>query len=263
MAITHGHERILTGSFSRVVRAEQRGTGVSYAMKLVQATDGRGPFENELAILARLDNPHVIRLHEVSPPSYPFSVLPEHMSALITFDSALGTHIRALWILVSALRILISALIRRQTGFVAQVIRTPSRVYLVLDLATGGELYEHIVARGRFGEREAAEALGQVLDGVAYLHRRAITHRDLKPENLLYTRFLHSPPGHRPHQPRLLSCRKPGMRESRLLITDFGLAFQQRQPDERMTETCGTPEYIAPEVALPSLPPSPSTVGLG
>lgn len=48
-----------------------------------------------------------------------------------------------------------------------------------------------------------------------------ITHRDLKPENLLYS---------------------DGRPDARLLITDFGLAHQAKGPDEKMTETCGTPE---------------------
>lgn len=75
--------------------------------------------------------------------------------------------------------------------------------------------------------------MAQILDGLRYLHRLGITHRDLKPENLLYD----SPPD------------DPN---THLLITDFGLAHQRAStaPDTLMTETCGTPEYIAPEVLM-------------
>ena len=172
------------GSFSRVVRAESRGGGEGVAMKLVNLGANGGPngaraaasVENELSILARLDHPNLIRLHEV---------------------------IRC----------------------------PPTRLYLVLDLALGGELYERIVSEGRFGERQAAATLRQILLGLAHLHRLGIAHRDLKPENLLYTK-------------------DPNLPDSRILITDFGLAHQISSPSERMTETCGTPEYIAPEVLM-------------
>lgn len=109
-----------------------------------------------------------------------------------------------------------------------EVFRSPTRVYMVLELATGGELYDRIVMKGSYNERETALTLRMILDGLAYLHRQGITHRDLKPENLLYYH-----PGN----------------ESKLLITDFGLAHQRKRLDEPfMMDPCGTPEYIAPEV---------------
>lgn len=92
------------------------------------------------------------------------------------------------------------------------------------------------MAKGRYTETEARQALRMLLNGLAYLHSMSkfgkivtkhltlfseITHRDLKPENLLY------------------SDNRP---DARLLITDFGLAHQAKTPDEKMTETCGTPE---------------------
>uniref|UniRef100_A0A3B4YXW9 Si:ch211-27e6.1 n=1 Tax=Seriola lalandi dorsalis TaxID=1841481 RepID=A0A3B4YXW9_SERLL len=93
-----------------------------------------------------------------------------------------------------------------------EVFQFPQRVYMVLELATGGELLDRVVSRGHFTERDATQALRMVLAGVGYLHDLGITHRDLKPENLLYYH--------------------PGA-DSRLMRT-----------------TCGTPEYMAPEVLL-------------
>ncbi|KAM8880947.1 serine/threonine-protein kinase H2-like [Synchiropus picturatus] len=112
-----------------------------------------------------------------------------------------------------------------------EVFQFPRRVYMVLELATGGELLDRIVSRGRFTEQDATRALRMVLAGVGYLHSLGITHRDLKPENLLYYH--------------------PGA-DSRLLVTDFGLAtFGGTEPGEDpLRTTCGTPEYLAPEVLL-------------
>lgn len=132
-----------------------------------------------------------------------------------------------------------------------EVFQFPRRVYMVLELATGGELLDRVVSRGHFTERDATQALQMVLAGVGYLHNLGITHRDLKPENLLYYH--------------------PGA-DSRLLVTDFGLATfgsagtrsEVSGPDRSdggdptgagdktwfLRTTCGTPEYLAPEVLL-------------
>lgn len=128
-----------------------------------------------------------------------------------------------------------------------EVFQFPRRVYMVLELATGGELLDRVISRGHFTERDATQALRMVLAGVGYLHNLGITHRDLKPENLLYYH--------------------PGA-DSRLLVTDFGLATcggnstgpEVSNSDEgdgtgadrswSLRTTCGTPEYLAPEVLL-------------
>uniref|UniRef100_A0A671T8T5 Serine/threonine-protein kinase H1-like n=1 Tax=Sinocyclocheilus anshuiensis TaxID=1608454 RepID=A0A671T8T5_9TELE len=104
----------------------------------------------------------------------------------------------------------------------AEVFETQHRIYLVLELATGGELLERVVARGTFRERDATKALMMVSSGLHYLHTLGVIHRDLKPENLLYYH--------------------PGQ-DSRLIITDFGLA-----KDWAVRTLCGTPEYLAPEM---------------
>uniref|UniRef100_H3D7X4 Protein kinase domain-containing protein n=1 Tax=Tetraodon nigroviridis TaxID=99883 RepID=H3D7X4_TETNG len=122
-----------------------------------------------------------------------------------------------------------------------EVFQFPQRVYMVLELATGGELLDRVISRGHFTERDATQALRMVLAGVGYLHNLGITHRDLKPENLLYYH--------------------PGA-DSRLLVTDFGLATcggaatGSRPTDAKadntgpLRTTCGTLEFMAPEVLL-------------
>lgn len=89
-----------------------------------------------------------------------------------------------------------------------EVFETPHRVYLVLELATGGELLDRVVSRGSFTERDATKALIMVSRGLSYIHALGVIHRDLKPENLLYYH--------------------PGQ-DSRLIITDFGLACWNRK----------------------------------
>lgn len=108
-----------------------------------------------------------------------------------------------------------------------EVFEAKDKVYMVMELATGGELFDRIIAKGSFTERDATHVLNMVLDGVKYLHGLGITHRDLKPENLLYYH-----PGH----------------DSKIMITDFGLSATKKNPDNFMRTTCGTPEYIAPEI---------------
>lgn len=108
-----------------------------------------------------------------------------------------------------------------------EVFETKDKVYMVMELATGGELFDRIIAKGSFSEKDATRVLTMVLDGVKYLHGLGITHRDLKPENLLYYH-----PGH----------------DSKIMITDFGLSATKKGADQFMRTTCGTPEYIAPEI---------------
>ncbi|KAK2147207.1 hypothetical protein NP493_3487g00011 [Ridgeia piscesae] len=108
-----------------------------------------------------------------------------------------------------------------------EVFDSKEKLYMVMELATGGELFDRIIAKGSFTERDATRVLNMVLDGVRYLHSLGIAHRDLKPENLLYYH--------------------PGQ-DSKILITDFGLSAFCRTGESFMKTTCGTPEYIAPEI---------------
>ncbi|XP_038070466.1 serine/threonine-protein kinase H1-like [Patiria miniata] len=113
-----------------------------------------------------------------------------------------------------------------------EVFDSKERLYMVMELATGGELFDRIVSKGSFNERDATRVLQMVLEAVRYLHSLGITHRDIKPENLLYYH--------------------PGT-DSKIMITDFGLASCRKgtgDQDEAMRTICGTPEYIAPEILL-------------
>jgi len=97
---------------------------------------------------------------------------------------------------------------------------------MVLELLSGGELFDRIVAKGSFSEHEAAVCMKEVIGAIKYLHSIGVVHRDLKPENLIYA---------------------SKAEDAAIKVTDFGLA-KHRKESEEMNTACGTPGYVAPEV---------------
>ena len=59
-------------------------------------------------------------------------------------------------------------------------------LYLVMELMSGGELFDRIVEKEAYSEKEAAMTIKPIVDAIRYCHENGIVHRDLKPENLLY-----------------------------------------------------------------------------
>ncbi|XP_036389712.1 calcium/calmodulin-dependent protein kinase type 1 [Megalops cyprinoides] len=106
-----------------------------------------------------------------------------------------------------------------------ETFETPTKLYLVMTLVTGGELLDRILERGNYTEKDASRVIHQVLEAVKYLHQLGIVHRDLKPENLLYE----SP-----------------LEDSKIVISDFGLSKMEEQG--ALSTACGTPAYVAPEL---------------
>lgn len=96
-------------------------------------------------------------------------------------------------------------------------------MYIVMELITGGELFDRIQQVHHFTEKKAAEILFDLLKGVNYLHKQSVVHRDLKPENILFTG------------------------DKILKIVDFGTS-RVYDGKKAMRQTHGTPYYIAPEV---------------
>ena len=108
-----------------------------------------------------------------------------------------------------------------------EVIDTDFAIYLIMEFADGGEMFEYIVAKTRIPEAEATKLFLQLVDGLEYLHSKDVTHRDLKPENLL-----------------LQSTKNNGWI---LKIVDFGLS--NTHENGRLLKTaCGSPCYAAPEM---------------
>ena len=67
-----------------------------------------------------------------------------------------------------------------------EMFETKKKIWMVMELLTGGELFDRIVSKGCYSEKEASEVVRGVAAALDYLHTTGITHRDLKPENLLY-----------------------------------------------------------------------------
>ncbi|EDO33022.1 predicted protein [Nematostella vectensis] len=101
---------------------------------------------------------------------------------------------------------------------------TPRRMLLVLEYLPGGDLFDGVVTRTQFSEKDACACVRQVLKALRYLTRKGIIHRDLKPENLLLSE---RPSDHRPPI---------------IKLTDFGIAKQLKGN--------GSPLYLAPETIL-------------
>ena len=67
-----------------------------------------------------------------------------------------------------------------------QVVDTQTRLYLILELGSGGDLYEYITKNSVMNENQARDFFYQIVDAVEYCHARHIAHRDLKPENVVF-----------------------------------------------------------------------------
>uniref|UniRef100_A0A8C9SIR2 non-specific serine/threonine protein kinase n=2 Tax=Scleropages formosus TaxID=113540 RepID=A0A8C9SIR2_SCLFO len=100
-------------------------------------------------------------------------------------------------------------------------------VVLILELVSGGELFDFLAQKESLSEEEATQFIKQILDGVHYLHSRKIAHFDLKPENIM-----------------LLDKNVP---LPRIKLIDFGLAHKIEDGVE-FKNIFGTPEFVAPEI---------------
>uniref|UniRef100_A0A8C1Y686 non-specific serine/threonine protein kinase n=1 Tax=Cyprinus carpio TaxID=7962 RepID=A0A8C1Y686_CYPCA len=104
-----------------------------------------------------------------------------------------------------------------------QVMETERLIYLVTEYASGGEIFDHLVAHGRMAEKDARRKFKQIVAAVYFCHCRNIVHRDLKAENLLLDHNLN------------------------IKIADFGFSnlFSRGQ---LLKTWCGSPPYAAPEL---------------
>lgn len=105
------------------------------------------------------------------------------------------------------------------------------KFYIVTQLATGGELFDRILSKGKFTEIDAVKIVTQILSAIQYIHSKNIVHRDLKPENILYI---------------------DPSDDSPLVLADFGIAKELKNGDELIFKAAGSLGYVAPEVLTTS-----------
>ncbi|KAI4368528.1 hypothetical protein MLD38_017074 [Melastoma candidum] len=98
-----------------------------------------------------------------------------------------------------------------------EVLASKTKIYIVLEFVAGGALFDKIVHQGRLSEEECRTFFQQLIDAIAHCHSKG-------PENLLLDSH------------------------ERLKVSDFGLSALHQQSDGLLHTTCGTPNYIAPEV---------------
>ena len=96
--------------------------------------------------------------------------------------------------------------------------------YLVMEVMDGGELFDRIVQKSYYNEKEARDVVKTLLSCISYLHELDVVHRDLKPENLLLAN---------------------SENDSDIRLADFGFAKRVMKP---LSTQCGTPGYVAPEI---------------
>jgi serine/threonine protein kinase len=100
---------------------------------------------------------------------------------------------------------------------------TQKHILFVIELCAGGDLLNYVRKRRRLKEDVAKCIFKQIIEGLAYCHSKSILHRDIKLDNILLDS------------------------EGEVKICDFGVS-KIVKPGEIMTEQCGTPAYIAPEI---------------
>ncbi|ESO02651.1 hypothetical protein HELRODRAFT_66187 [Helobdella robusta] len=104
-----------------------------------------------------------------------------------------------------------------------EVIQTERTVYLVMEYASGGEVFDFLVAHGKMKEKEARAKFRQIVSAVQYCHKKLILHRDLKAENLLMDG------------------------DFNIKIADFGFS-NEFSHGSKLDTFCGSPPYAAPEL---------------
>eukprot|EP00079_Xenopus_tropicalis_P038290 XP_017952061.1 PREDICTED: MAP/microtubule affinity-regulating kinase 3 isoform X1 [Xenopus tropicalis] len=104
-----------------------------------------------------------------------------------------------------------------------EVIETEKTLYLVMEYASGGEVFDYLVAHGRMKEKEARAKFRQIVSAVQYCHQKHIVHRDLKAENLLLDADMN------------------------IKIADFGFS-NEFTVGNKLDTFCGSPPYAAPEL---------------
>ncbi|KHN28488.1 CBL-interacting protein kinase 8, partial [Glycine soja] len=190
------------GTFAEVKFAQNTGTGEIVAMKVLDRSTiikhkMVDQIKREISIMKLVRHPDVVRLHE--------ACVKYGMRCYVNC-----CHSQALLSVVKR--------------FFLQVLASRTKLYIILEFITGGELFDKIIHHGRLSEADSRRYFQQLIDGVDYCHSKGVYHRDLKPENLLLDSL------------------------GNIKIFDFGLSAFPEQGVSILRTTCGTPNYVAPKV---------------
>ncbi|CAL5199366.1 unnamed protein product [Lathyrus oleraceus] len=108
---------------------------------------------------------------------------------------------------------------------VQEVIATKTKIYIVMEYVSGGQLLDKMSYVDRLNECDARKLFQQLVDAIDYCHNKGVFHRDLKPENLLLDN------------------------QGNLKVSDFGLSSLSK-PNDVLHTRCGSPSYVAPELLM-------------
>jgi doublecortin-like kinase 1/2 len=130
-------------------------------------------------------------------------------------------------------------------------INSSDYMYLVMEIVTGGDLFDAITRVTRFSESQSKIMIKHLGLALAYLHSKGIVHRDIKPENLLVSTYFKKKLNLNKKKKKSLFHQKVEMDENGsvtlLKLGDFGLACEVTEP---LFAVCGTPTYVAPEILM-------------
>eukprot|EP00899_Mesostigma_viride_P008123 jgi/Mesvir1/17311/Mv07707-RA.2 len=240
-----------TGGFSTVRVATNRKTGEKVAVKTLNKkgkySGDDSLIRNEIAVMVRIlekvsSHPNVIRLLDVFDDAQDvsnFGLWSSCTFAAFSKDSISRNYVSAFssasveqFKFASFCRELDAEALRISgngnvvsLGITIMFFEKNLQVHLVMELCTGGELFDRIVERGHYSEKASSQIISQIAKGLASLHAANVLHRDMKPENILFlTKDEDSP----------------------LKIMDFGLSHISGQTDP-LAGLFGSLDYIAPE----------------
>lgn len=117
-----------------------------------------------------------------------------------------------------------------------EVFESKSHIYIVMELISGGELFDYLVQKKFLPENETALIIHQLLETLSYIHLVGVIHRDIKPENIL------------------IEFDKNSGTINYIKVTDFGLS-KLAAPEQDIFDPCGTLSYVGKSYKLTLLAP--------
>jgi len=208
-------EKLGEGAFAKVFKGIEKGTGKEFAIKIIDLEEKDDAFSQ-----LSLKRPTLIGSSEA---------LAKRRE--VERKKKLRRKVRILENEIAVMRRIASMPPKRRKALVkiTDQLANSRKICFCMELLTGGELFDRVQMKQNYTERDAAHLMRRMMKGVRSLHKAGIIHRDLKPENLVF---------------------ETQYDDSRVKITDFGLATVMGRPDIFRKIVVGSPGYIAPEIII-------------